>query len=132
MYSKLMVPVDLTHEGALDKAIQTAKDLAGLYKAEITYVAVTASTPGKIAHTPEEFQEKLDAWAEAHGGTGHMVVSHDPSIDIDDALLSAADEIGADLVVMASHVPNLADHLWPSHGGKLAGHAKTTVMVVRG
>ena len=39
---------------------------------------------------------------------------------------------GADLVVMQSHVPGLMDYIWPSNGGKVAGHAKCSVLVVRG
>jgi hypothetical protein len=32
---------------------------------------------------------------------------------------------------MASHVPGLTEYVWPSNGGKLAGHAKASVFVVR-
>ncbi|NND41526.1 MAG: universal stress protein, partial [Silicimonas sp.] len=55
----------------------------------------------------------------------------DPTTEVDDALVRAIDETGADLVVMASHVPNVMDHIWPSKGGKQAQHAKCSVMVVR-
>ena len=44
----------------------------------------------------------------------------------------AAEELGADLVVMATHVPNLTDYIWASHGGHLASHAKASVFLVRG
>ena len=40
--------------------------------------------------------------------------------------------LGADLVVMATHVPNLTDYIWASHGGHLASHAKASVFLVRG
>ncbi|MGZ9809698.1 universal stress protein [Pseudoroseicyclus sp. H15] len=138
MFNHIMVPVDLAHAGQLDRALSVAADLAKAYGATTTYVAVHAETPGSVAHTPKEFAEKLQAFAatqsEAHGQTAkaHDIVSHDPSVDLDDKLLAAADEIGADLIVMASHVPGLADHLWPSNGGKIARHFKHSVFVVRG
>ena len=59
------------------------------------------------------------------------MIAHDPTTDVDDALLKAVDETGADLVVMASHKPGLAEYFWPSNGGKLAGHTGVSVMLVR-
>jgi nucleotide-binding universal stress UspA family protein len=46
-------------------------------------------------------------------------------------LMAAIGELSTDLVVMASHVPNIADYLWPSNGGKIASHATASVMIVR-
>ena len=60
------------------------------------------------------------------------LVSHDPSSDVDDILLKAVKDTGADLVVMASHVPNIMDYVWPSNGGKLATHTDASVFLVRG
>lgn len=137
MFKKIMVPVDLVHEGEMEKALKCAADLARLYDASVVYVGVTSSAPGAAGHTPEEFETRLMKFAAAQGEvhsietSGRMVVSHDPRADIDDKLLQAQDEIGADLVVMASHVPGMIDRIWPSNGGKVAESAKCTVMVVR-
>lgn len=138
MFKKIMAPVDLAHKDRLDKALQCTADLAKQYGAEVVYVGVTTSTPSSLAHTPEEYGKKLDAFAkeqgEAYGITasGDAVISHDPSSDVDDVLLKAVGDTGADLVVMASHLPNVMDYVWPSNGGKIAEHAKCSVMVVRG
>jgi nucleotide-binding universal stress UspA family protein len=59
------------------------------------------------------------------------LTSHDPAADLDPTLLKAVEETGADLVVMASHVPGLTDYIWPSNGGTVARRAKVSVMVVR-
>lgn len=132
-----MVPVDLAHRAALGKALACAVDLAGHYRAEIVYVGVTASTPGATAHNPQEYQAKLDAFAaEQTRDTGitaraDMVLSHDPSADLDEKLLAAITRTGADLVVMQSHLPNVLDHFWPSNGGRVAEHAHCSVLVVR-
>jgi len=137
VFKKIMTPVDLAHEGDLKKALECTADLAKHYGAEVVYVGVTAATPSATAHNPEEFSEKLDAFAasqaEAHGirAAADTVVSHDPTTDVDDALLKAVRDTGADLVVMASHNPSVLDYIWPSNGGKMAEHADCTVMVVR-
>ncbi|MFD3189647.1 universal stress protein [Sedimentitalea sp. HM32M-2] len=137
MFKKIMVPVDLVHATKLQRALQVAADMAGLYQAETCYVAVTASTPGPAAHNPQEFAGKLDEFAKGEGQrhghrvTSHTIISHDPAVDMDHDLLKAREEIGADLVVMASHVPGMADYLFPSHGGRMAQHAGVSVLIVR-
>lgn len=132
-----MVPVDLAHADRLEKALTCAADVAKHYGATVIYVAVSSALPGAVAHTPQEFAEKLSAFAEAqaksHGITteAHAETSHDPTTDLDPTLLKAVDAVQADLVVMASHVPNITDYIWPSNGGTVAGHAKVSVLVVR-
>ena len=140
MYKKIAVPVDLAHTNKLGKAIDVAADVAKLYGADVTYIGVTAATPGPEGHTPQEFEKNLQQFADeqgkAHGQkvAAHAVVSHDPATDLDKSLLKAVEEIGADLVVMASHEPGFVDqfwHIWPSHGGAMAKQAKASVFVVR-
>ncbi|SNR71437.1 universal stress protein [Puniceibacterium sediminis] len=137
MFKRIMVPVDLAHAGKLDKALTCAADLAKLHGAVAIYVGVSAATPSSVAHTPKEFAEKLEAFARSEAkGRGiqteaHAMTSHDPTIDLDPTLLKAVTETGADLVVMASHIPNLTDYVWPSNGGTLATHARVSVLVVR-
>ncbi|SDG31827.1 universal stress protein [Alloyangia pacifica] len=137
MFKRIMVPVDLTHADRLAKALNVAGDLAAHYGARLIYVGVTASTPSSIAHTPHEYGEKLAAFAKAQGlaagveAESHPVISHDPAVDLDPALVKAVSEVDADLVVMASHIPGLADHFWPSNGGTIASRAAVSVMVVR-
>ncbi len=137
MFKRIMVPVDLAHADRLERALTCAADLAKHYGADVVYVGVAAATPSSIAHTPAEFAGKLAAFADAQAAArgipavAHAVTSHDPSVDLDPTLLKAVDETGADLVVMASHIPNLTDYVWPSNGGTVAAHAKVSVLVVR-
>jgi len=137
MYRRLMVPVDLAHVNGLDKALATAAMLAKAPGARVTYVAVTASAPGAVAHNPDEFRDKLAAFASEqarrHGVDAESAVrvSHDPTTDLNVTLLAAADELKADLIVMASHVPGAIEHIFASHAGYVASHAKTSVFVVR-
>jgi nucleotide-binding universal stress UspA family protein len=138
MFRHIMVPVDLAHEERLGHALGVAADLARHWGAKISYVGVGTTTPGALAHTPQEYAGKLadfaKAQATAHGVVveAHPTYAHDPTTEVDDALLRAVDEVGADLVVMQSHIPGLLDYVWPSNGGKIAGHASASVLVVRG
>ncbi len=138
MFNTIMTPVDLAHPKSLSKALGCTADLAKAYDAQVVLVGVTATTPGSVAHTPEEYSDKLRQFAKEQGALHgfsaqtHMMISHDPTADLDDKLLGAISETGADLVVMASHLPNIADVVWPSNGGKIATHADISVLIVRG
>jgi nucleotide-binding universal stress UspA family protein len=138
MYTKIMVPVDLTHVPQLDKALAAAADLSKHYSVPICYVSVTAATPGAIAHNPTEFAAKLDEFAKdqarlrgVENPTSKVYTSHDPSIDLDRQLIKAIEETGSDLVVMASHIPGFPEYLFASNAGYLAVHSKVSVLVIR-
>lgn len=137
MYKQILVPVDLTHAEHLEKALQTAADLAKHYGSPVCYVGVTPETPSPVAHNPSEYAQKLEAFANeqaqkhGHQASAKAYASHDPAVDIDDTLMKAIREVGADLVVMQSHVPNVTDYIWPSHGGSVASHSDASVFVVR-
>jgi nucleotide-binding universal stress UspA family protein len=137
MYKNIMVPVDLSHADQLDKAIATAATLGRLYGSRMSIVGVTSSAPGAAGHNPEEHARKLNAFtaeqSSRHGAPFESVplTSHDPGVDLDDRLKQAAEELGADLVVMASHVPGFLDHFFSSRAGYLASHVGISVFIVR-
>jgi len=137
MFTRILAPVDLAHKDKLGRALNCAADLARHYGIPLAYVGVTAAAPSSVAHNPAEYEARLAEFAAAQGAAhgvtteAHARISHDPISDLEQTLLRAIDEIGADLVVMASHVPGLADRIWPSNGGRIAEHAKVSVMIVR-
>ena len=137
MYRSILVPVDLAHVERLGKALETAADLAKKYGIPVCYVGVTPEPPSAVAHSPEEFANKLAAFGAEQADKFGLDVStaaltsHDPAVDLDKTLLQAIHRQDADLVVMASHVPGFADHIFSSHAGAVAAHAEVSVFVVR-
>lgn len=137
MYKKIMVPVDLAHVERLEKALATAADLARHYQIPVCYVGVTGGTPSEVAHNPQEFAGKLEQFAAGqaaqHGLRAETAapIAHDPAIDLSRTLIEAIDNVGADLVVMASHIPGLPDHIFSSNAGAVASYAAVSVLVVR-
>ena len=139
MYSKILVPVDLEHADRLDKALATAAGLARSQDAELCFVAVCGKVPNRVAPDPERFAAELSLFAREQGDrfgveTSSLVKeSNDPGADLDDKLLEAIDETGADLVVMASHIPGVADrlHLISSNAAWIVKHTEVSVFVVR-
>ena len=137
MYSKILVPVDLAHIDKLEKALETAANFAKAEKAELLVAGVTTSQPSMVALTPEEFHQELEDFAVTTSkryGVEFLplaLFSHDPERDLDDVLMRVIEEEGVDLVVMASHIPGLIDHIFASNAGYLASHSGASVFVVR-
>ena len=137
MFKKIMVPVDLAHLGALEKPLNVAADMARHYEAALCYVGVTTSQPSSVARSPEEYQQKLLAFAHEHAPSNgqepsaQVYNSHDPVTDLDDILAQAIDDLGADLVVMATHLPTHLDAIMPPNGAKIAKHTEASVFLVR-
>lgn len=139
MYHKILVPVDLAHMEKMSKALNTAIDMARHYNAKLCYFTVTNTAPSAAAHTPEELAEKLETFAQeqgqAHGieTESHVLSTADTAVELDNRLLEAIDNTGADLVVMASHAPGISDrlHMIHSNGANIVKHSNVSVFVVR-
>ncbi|WNK20920.1 universal stress protein [Halomonas piscis] len=137
MFDHIMVPIDLGYVETLEPALAKVADLARHYNATITYVGVTSNSPNSVARTPEEYQQKLEAFAQKrHAAHGRPVAakvyrSTDPIANLDDLLLQAVDDVGADLVIMATHLPRSLDIVLPAHGGTLASRTSASVFLLR-
>ena len=139
MYSKIMVPVELDHTDRIERTLKVAADLAKIYSSTVVYVAIHGKVPNPVALTPEKFAAELDMFAREQGErfgiqtSALPIASNDPAAEIDARLIEAVRRSKADLVVMASHVPGVADtlHLIGSHAAKLVRQLDISVFVVR-
>jgi len=137
MYSTIMVPIDLAHAATLEKAIRTATDIGKLYQSKVILVGVVSSAPSSVAHNPEEFAQKLEQFTQSHTEQcgypmqSKAVTCNDPVAGLDRVLEEVGDEVGADLVVMASHVPGFMDKLFHANASHLAEHEHISVFIVR-
>lgn len=137
MFSKIMVPVDLTQLDALSRALDVASELAKSHGSEIIYVSITGGAPSSTAHNPVEFSAKLKEFAAEQATSRGIktrampIESHDPEIEIGSRLVEAAEKAGADVVVMASHIPSWVEHIFHSNAGYVACHSKASVFVIR-
>ncbi len=139
MFERIMVPVVLDHVDRMERTLKAAADLAERYEASVTYVAVSGKVPNAVAKTPEKFAAELDMFAREQGSQAGIstdaltITSNDPAAELEHRLLEAVETTGADLVVMGSHPPGVADalHLIGSHAAWLVRHADVSVFVVR-
>ncbi|WP_170787332.1 universal stress protein [Ruegeria lacuscaerulensis] len=137
MYDHIMFPVDLHLPPTVQKAAEVAAAVAKWQSAKITVVSVTGTQPGDPvqpdAMVNEDLRNFADQLAEKSGAEVDFrnIHSVDVGAELDGDLTRAADEIGADLIVVGTHAPRIMDYIFSSHAGYLATHASISVFVVR-
>ncbi len=136
MYKNIIVPIalDMAEKGKvmLDK-VKELTDEGG----KVTVMYVVEDVPGLItAELPDELVPK--AAHSARSNLVDMVKAAGLTADVQirsgrphHAIVSLADEIGADLILIASHGPVLQDYLLGSTAASVARQAKCSVLVTR-
>ncbi len=139
MYKKILAPIDFAHVEKSKAIFDQARALADANGSELTLLNVLLEIPPYVAmDIPQGTQEKTMVHAEAmlaklaeeHGlasSTKIEVREGNPSNEI----LRFARENDTDLIIVASHQPELADYLLGSVAGKVVRHAHCTVLVLR-
>ena len=134
MYKTILVPIDLSHPEQGSKTLGIARQIGGV-ESRIVAFFVTADVPGFVTvELPKGLLEKnltkvraeLGALAEKAAAETAIRSGH-PSTKI----LEYAEEIGADLIVMASHRPGLKDYFLGSTAARVVRHASCAVFVDR-
>lgn len=136
MYKTILVPIDIAHlaEGKLtiDLAVQHAGE-----DTRIVLLNVVEEIPGWAAVSiPAEIiqksstdsQNELKAVANASGRKMDVMVRTGHSYS---TILDVAEEIDADLIIIASHRPGLQDYFLGSTAAKVVRHAHCSVLVTR-
>jgi universal stress protein F len=136
MYKKILVPVDI---GQLDKGekillkameivddggaillLNVAEDIPGYITIELPVDFIEASI--------KEAGEQLNTLNEKTGAKALILTRiGSPAREI----LAAAEENGADLVIIASHRPDFSNYLLGSTADRVVRHAKCSVLVDR-
>lgn len=135
----ILVPIDISEEKAGTAALRLGRDMAKMYGGKLVLLNVVEQVPGYVvAQLPEDFRSgaladaraRLRAMAQEHGldETADVVVreGHAPT-----EILAFAEDIEADMIVVASHAPGLADYLLGSVAARVVRHAQCSVLVAR-
>ncbi len=139
MFKKILAPIDFAHAEKSKAIFEQVKALADADDCELTLLNVVLEIPPYVAlDIPTGTQEKTMSQAEftltrlaKESGlpptTKIEIREGNPSNEI----LRMAEEMEADLIIVASHQPGLADYLLGSVAGKVVRHAKCAVLVLR-
>ena len=141
MYKDILVPVDLNQASSWEKALPTAVELCKSFGATLHVLNVVPDfgMTTVAAHFPEDFQEKsveaaraaLHEFVRQHVPDGVKVQHIVGYGTVYDEILRVAREIKTDLILMASHRPELRDYLLGPNAARVVRHSEVSVLVVR-
>jgi nucleotide-binding universal stress UspA family protein len=141
VYTSILVPIDLGHESSWKKALPAAIDLARAHSAQLHVMTVLPDFGMSMVSVafPDDFEKKsLDSVAESlrdfvaeHVPAGVSVKSHVAHGTIYSEIIAAAEKLGCDLILLASHRPEMRDYLLGPNASRVVRHAKQSVFVVR-
>ncbi|NNF78256.1 MAG: universal stress protein [Rhizobiales bacterium] len=136
MYNTILVPVDLADLDKGKATLDIAKKLGNegckirlLNVVEDIPSYVAAELPaGLVEKSIENAKQTLDDVAAASTGKVEVDVRAGHAKTV---ILTAAEECGADLIIIGSHRPGLQDYLLGSTAGRVVRHSTCSVLVVR-
>ena len=138
MFSRILVPVDLNNVDKLTKALDIAAQTAKENDATVVYVGIVDAVPTISTTTEgERIKAVLDSFtaeqAKTHGikTADHVMLRGDLHLHVGKDIITAAKDGNCDLIVMASHIPGIKDHIFSSNAGYVATHAPICVYVIR-
>ena len=136
MYGKILIPVDMSHTEKAADMIAAGRKI-GNADAEFLLVNIVHSVPAMAElSVPVEFFDRAreeatkaleDVAAEAGIKATVVVQIGQPASDI----LSIAEDMNADLVIIGSHRPGLQDYFLGSTASRVVRHAQCPVLVMR-
>ncbi len=141
MFKDILLPVDLGNAESQRKAVKTAVHLAKTSKAQLHVMTVVPDfglsivgsffPEGYEKHALDEASKKLHDFVQAEIPKSvkvQHIVGHGT---IYEEILRAGNELGCDVIVLASHRPELKDYLLGPNAARVARHAACSVMIVR-
>lgn len=139
MYSSILVPIDLDEPSSWSKAVPTALAVARCFKARLTLATIVEE---KVAAREAQWSaigyRELLSTASARLGTLADGLRGDAPMEtrvgtgsIGGGILDMAVQVEADLIILASHRPEMRDWLIGANASRVVRHARCSVLVVR-
>jgi len=141
MYKDILLAVDLNDESSWKKAVPVAVEMAKASGGNIHVLTVVPDFGMSIVsqYFPDGYEKEvsekvladLKDFVAAHIPDGvpvRHIVGEGTAYEV---ILRMAKEISADLIVVASHRPELKDYLLGPNAARVVRHANVSVLVVR-
>ena len=140
MFQKILLPIDLDQLRSAEAALRVVNCLISNDNPEVVLLYVMPEIPaivahqipaGTFGHAESDAQVQLKKLAEEHELPERATIIVRTGNAYREILTTARD-VAADIIVMASHEPELSDYLLGSVAARTVRHAHCSVMVVRG
>lgn len=146
MYHTILVPIDLSEPKLTQKVIPDVEAQAKLADARVHFLTVLPGSPSygltflkqtspedapDIDHYLGEALFQMDEIIKLFNIPKDKIEKHVSSGSPRDEILKAAKTTEADLIVIASHHPDITTYLLGSNAAAIVRHAKCSVLMVR-
>lgn len=142
MFRTVLLPIDLSAEASWARALPAALRLIGPENGVLHVVTVVPDfgmsvvgsyfDSGFEQKALHEVGDKLSAWVAENVPEGVDIHPHVLHGRVYDEIISAAERLNVDAIVMGSHTPELSDYLLGPNAARVVRHARQSVFVVRG
>ena len=141
MYKDILFPIDLNHDSSWVDVLPSVIEYCKAFNARLHVMTVVPdfSLPLVGSYFPSDFSKKMMEDTNKH--LHDFIKNNVPSgIQVQHIvaegvvykeILRVADEIHADLIIMASHRPELGNFLIGPYSERVVRHFKRSVLVVR-
>lgn len=141
MYKDILFPIDLNHDSSWVGVLPAVIEYCKAFNARLHVITVVPdfSMPLVGSYFPENFSKKMVEEANQH--LHKFIKEHvPPEVHVQHIvaegvvykeIIRVANEIGADLIIMASHRPELGDFLVGPFTERVVRHFSRSVLVVR-
>ncbi|MEK8091593.1 universal stress protein [Methylocystis sp. IM3] len=140
MFSKILVPLDLSEPQMSNYAVRYAEALAKAFDADIRLVNVQSLVPLPfLDYVPEDFDESVRRGLEDELASIAADIDRAPERistsllfgPVYQKVLSEAESWGSDVVLLCSHRPEMERFLIGSNASAIVRHANCSVIVLR-
>jgi nucleotide-binding universal stress UspA family protein len=139
MFSSILVPIDIAHRSSWEHALPKAFELAAASGASVTVLTVVRDLTlmFEAVQLPIQLERIL---GDARIRLAHIVAEYARERGVEQQvrsgsivreIIAAAKERNVDLILMASHRPELRDYLIGPNAAYVAQHAPCSVLVLR-
>ncbi len=140
MFKNFLVAVDLEHDTHNDGLLRGTSDMANAQGDKVHLLHVIRAAPAVVSQfLPKSYETMVSEKIEEDLTTLAAKVDLDEGAaaisvrfgDVYQEILAHAKKIGADLIIVASHKPNVGDYLPGTTAARVVRHAACSVFVVR-
>ena len=138
MFRSIIVPIDLEQPSSWAKALPVARTLAGQFSSRFSVVTVVPSLEAALQAewTALAYRKLMDEARVRLASLLDSAGNADATIEVGCGniwreILRLAEAVEADMIVLASHRPEMRDYLIGANASRIVRHARCSVMVVR-
>lgn len=138
MFKTVLVPIDVSVSADTEALLKAAKELTAHWDCEVhaTTVIPPMGMPIVGSYFDKDHEAEGRALVEvelraAVKKAGVDATCHVLTGTVYDSVISYAESIGADAIIIGSHQPKLRDYLLGSNAARVVRHSKQSVIVIR-